>query len=188
MRSPANGSRITSALVVRDADEGDYDGLRFLWTTTWLATYGSLVGPTAIAAMLEALNTPDLREMLPQTGERVAVAVVAGEIVGSAVVAERGQIAYLWGMYIAPAWQRQGLGSALLRHCATGITIATMVEVRVLASSPRAIAFYKRGGFAEIDREEIVMAPGCPPVPGLVMNVPITTLVRHLQPSGAHDF
>ena len=54
----------------------------------------------------------DLHGMLPaKDEERAGVAVRAGTIIGSAIIAERGRAAFLWGMYIHLAEQRQGVGT-----------------------------------------------------------------------------
>jgi hypothetical protein len=48
--------------------------------------------------MLEDLERRGVAALLPGTGERGYCAVRDGGVVGSAVVAERGRTAYLWGM------------------------------------------------------------------------------------------
>lgn len=166
-------------LVVRDACEADRAGLRDLYGAAFTATYGPTLGPSAAAAMLSALDASELRNMLPGRDERAAVATLSGQVVGSVIVAERGQVAYLWGMYIHPARQRRGVGSALLRHAADWLSQAALVEARVLPSSPWAVAFYGRHGFRETGQEPFEAAPGHA-VQALVMGVPRIDLLEHL--------
>ena len=80
--------------------------MRDLYGATFTATYGPALGPTALAAMLAALDASELRHMVPGKDERAAVAVLVGQVVGSAMSAERGRVAYLWGMYVHPVRQR----------------------------------------------------------------------------------
>ena len=90
----------------------------------------------------------------------MAVATLVGRVVGSAVVAERGSVAYLWGMYVQPDHQRCGIRRALLRHVAGWLPAYAVVEARVLASSPWAVAFYGRHGFREVGEEAFEAAAG----------------------------
>ncbi len=93
--------------------------------------------------------------MLPGSGERGYCIASDHQILGSAIVAERGAIAYLWGMYVHPSQQRKGLGSRLLYGVASTIEVARKVEGRVLVSSPMAIGFYRKHSFAETGDETI---------------------------------
>lgn len=167
------------AWVVRDAREVDQSGLRSFYGTAFAATYGPTLGQPVVAAMLADLDVSGLRSMLPGKDERAAVATLAGQIAGSAVAAERGLVAYLWGMYVHPAHQRTGVGTALLRHVAGWLSPSVMVEARVLASSPWAVAFYGRHGFREVGREPFEAAPGCT-LQALVMAVPCAVLLERL--------
>lgn len=170
---------MAEALAIRDAGAADQTRLRDLYGAAFAATYGPTLGPFALAAMLAALDASELRHMLPGRDERAAVAVLEGQVIGSAVATERGRVAYLWGMYVHPAHQRQGVGTALLGHAVGWLSQAGSVEVRVLPSSPWAVAFYGRHGFQETGRESFEAAPGHV-VQALVMAVPRTTLLERL--------
>ncbi len=105
-------------LVIRDACDADRAGLRDLYDAAFAATYGPTLGQPVVAAMLSALDASELRDMLPGRDKRAAVATLSGQVVGGAVAAERGRVAYLWGMYVHPGRQRRGIGTALLCHAA----------------------------------------------------------------------
>lgn len=126
-----------------------------LWRDTWTATYGSSLGQSALSAMLKDLEHNGTASMLPGSGERGYCIASDHEIDGSAIVAERDGVAYLWGMYVHPSQQRRGLGSQLLHKVEGAIETAEKVEVRVLATSPAAIVFYRKHGFAETGSETI---------------------------------
>jgi GNAT superfamily N-acetyltransferase len=163
-------------LVIRDATPDDHAGLRTLYAATWPATYTATLGEAAVAAMLDDVAASEMRCMLPGQDERAAVAMAGGTLIGSAVAAEREGIAYLWGMYVHPAHQRRGIGATLLRHVAGWLTPSATIEARVLPSSPWAIAFYTRHGFAETGRERLEIAPGLI-VDALLFTIPRQSLL-----------
>ena len=53
---------------------------------------------------------------------------------------------HIAALYVAPAWARRGVGSALLAHAETAIRNAGYVAAR-LAASPNALGFYLRRGY-----------------------------------------
>lgn len=75
-----------------------------------------------------------------------------GVMVGYAVLAAGAGEAHLLNLSIAAAWQRRGLGRALLHHvidAARGLDVTTMfLEVRVSNAAARAL--YAAEGFREI--------------------------------------
>lgn len=133
----------------------DSADLERLWRTSWTLTYGPSLGQEALSKMLKDLDDNGVASMLPGTGERGYCMVRENEINATAVIIERGDTAYLWGMYVHPHQQRKGLGSRLLKGVANTITDAQKVEIRVLGSSPQALAFYQAHGFVESGREAI---------------------------------
>ena len=135
----------------------DAADLEKLWRASWTLTYGPSLGPTALSKMLNDLDDNGVTSMLPGTGERGYCMVAADKIKGSAVVAERGSIAYLWGMYVHPRQQRKGLGSQLLSGVARTIKDAQEIEIRVLVSSPAALGFYEKNGFLESGKETVAL-------------------------------
>lgn len=126
-----------------------------LWRDAWTVTYGYSLGQSALSAMLKDLEHNGTASMLPGSGERGYCIASDHEIHGSAIFAERGGVAYLWGMYVHPSQQRKGLGSRLLHGVVDAIESAEKIEVRVLVTSPTAIVFYRKHGFAETGSETI---------------------------------
>lgn len=145
---------MTTTFDIRPIVPDDTDGLLALWRETWSATYGSTLGTDALAAMLAGLDQNGIAGMLPGRDERGYCLASQGEVIGSVIMAERGETAYLWGLYVRPDWQRRGIGSRLLRGSALGIEAATRVEVRVLSVSVAAISFYRKHGFTGIGEED----------------------------------
>lgn len=145
---------MTATFDIRPIVPDDTDGLLALWRETWSATYGSVLGAGAVAAMLAGLDRNGIAGMLPGRGERGFCLVSQEDVVGSVVMAERGKTAYLWGLYVRPDCQRCGVGSRLLLASVLGIEVATRVEVRVLSASVPAISFYRKHGFTEVGEEQ----------------------------------
>jgi ribosomal protein S18 acetylase RimI-like enzyme len=102
--------------------------------------------------MLQCLDSGTLA-MLPGMGERAYCIVSGHRIIGSAIIAEHGETAYLWGMYVLLEHQRSGAGSQLMAAIAAGITASKQVEVRVLTSSSWAKEFYVKQGFRLVGEE-----------------------------------
>ncbi|MBB4952856.1 ribosomal protein S18 acetylase RimI-like enzyme [Agrobacterium vitis] len=74
--------------------------------------------------------------MLPGSGERGYCIADGQDIQASAIVVERGSVAYLWGMYVHPNCQRQWLGSMLLKGVASQIVTSSDIEIRALRCRP----------------------------------------------------
>jgi ribosomal protein S18 acetylase RimI-like enzyme len=140
-------------LEINEITKSDALDLIQLWRTTWTATYGPSLGSAVLAKMLVDLDEKGTTSMLPENGERGYCVRSDGCLLGSVIVAERGGIAYLWGLYVLPDHQRRGLGSLLLAKTAGDLKEAKALEIRVLQTSAAALAFYRKHGFIEVGRE-----------------------------------
>jgi ribosomal protein S18 acetylase RimI-like enzyme len=98
--------------------------------------------------------------MISGDGVRIILAHLDDTIIGSAIFKEVGSIAYLWGMYIMPAYQRQNIGHGLIRLLVENIKFSTQIHVYVLETSASAIRFYGKMGLSEVSRETIQLSPG----------------------------
>ncbi len=160
---------------LRPVGAGDADGLLALWRETWTATYREALGPDGLAAMLADLDREGLSGMIAPGDARACCAVSQDRIVGSVVFAERGGVAYLWGLYVRPDHQRSGLGRRLLLWAAARVEKAETLEIRVLATSAGALGFYRKEGFREVGGEDTVL-PGGVRAPTLVMAAAVASL------------
>jgi ribosomal protein S18 acetylase RimI-like enzyme len=113
--------------------------------------------------------------MLPGSGECGYCIVDAQGIQASAIVVERGTVAYLWGMYVHPSCQRQGLGSLLLKGVAAHIVTSVEIEIRTLQTSPWAIRFYQKHGFVQTGTEDTELTGGVS-AKTLIMSVSVERL------------
>lgn len=159
----------------RTVTTDDHPGLLTLWRETWTATYGPSLGQAALGKMLADLEQNGTASFFPGTGERGYCMTDGENILASAIVVERGTVAYLWGMYVHPNYQRGGLGSILLKAAASQVAMSTDIEIRVLPTSPWAVSFYEKHGFVEIGTEDTELT-GEFPTTTLVMSTRVETL------------
>lgn len=159
----------------------DAPSLVALWRETWTKTYGPSLGLSALNAMLQPLNQ-GVASMLPGNGERGYCLVLGTKVIGSAVVRERGQTAYLWGVYVLPGHQRAGVGSQLLAHAVQDLTSSKNIEARVLRSSSSAQNFYRARGFGLVGEEMTEVMAGIS-LPTLVLAANVDALRRSIRSS-----
>lgn len=161
--------------TIRPITADDHPGLLALWRETWTFAYGPSLGQAVLEKMLRELEQNGTASLFPGTGERGYCITDGRDIRASAIVVERGTVAYLWGMYVHPNCQREGLGSILLKAAASQIATSTDIEVRVLSSSSWAVSFYEKHGFVEIGTEDTELTGGFP-TKTLVMSTRVETL------------
>lgn len=79
---------------------------------------------------------------------------VEGELAGAALLALRGDRAWIGAFGIVPRFRRRGLASRYLEEvlALARESGATSVELEVLENNPDAIRLYERGGFEQIDQ------------------------------------
>ncbi len=88
--------------------------------------------------------------------ENVIVAEVGGDIVGYASFFGRA----LSNMYVLPAYQRRGVGTALLE--AVLRQMPRGIELRVFENNVDAIRFYERNGFKTVSQTSGANEEGLP--------------------------
>ncbi len=136
----------------------DTGALIELWRQTWIATYRETLGADALEAMLSNLDAHGASALLPDNGEQGYCAVVDDAIVGSAIFADRGGTAYLWGMYVSPLYQRGGVGTLLL-EAVSSASNSDRFEIRVLSTIEPALSFYTKQGFKIAGQEKTEIMP-----------------------------
>ena len=150
--------------TVRRAVGGDAAALALLGAATFLETYAPLIDGADIVAQCAGqqraetyaawLEAPDSAVFIAasDTGAPVGLAVMmppSPEIDSPAV---KDGDRELKRIYVLSPWQGSGLGAALMAHGVAEAAArgAGRVLVGVLGRNARAIAFYRRQGFAEI--------------------------------------
>jgi ribosomal protein S18 acetylase RimI-like enzyme len=97
---------------------------------------------------------PGFRHLLALAGERLVG-------YGRLIVALDGATAQIRQVCVEPAWQRRGIGSALVRACVDQAR-AEGVALVWLNARTTALALYERAGFAATGHEFISPATGIP--------------------------
>lgn len=147
---------------VRLAVAQDAVGIGNVAQRTWNDTYVGIILPENQERLLGRWYTPAaLEEAIGQSESWFYVAVVQGEVIGFAqfIVRENGR-GELTRIYVLPEWQRQGVGSGLLREGLAALSThgAEEVFVHVEKGNARGIGFYERRGFHQV-REFSVELP-----------------------------
>jgi GNAT superfamily N-acetyltransferase len=120
-----------------------------------VATYPPQVPPDVVAERLPLVESADWRDRLRQQheiGGDVIIAEASGDVVGFCQYG-RDESNHLRGrvrrLYIVPAYQRRGLGRALLAGAVDGLQRlgCTTATLSVLADDQRARTFYEDAGW-----------------------------------------
>ncbi|HET9614015.1 MAG TPA: GNAT family N-acetyltransferase, partial [Candidatus Limnocylindrales bacterium] len=93
---------------------------------------------------------------------RPFVAVVDGEIVGTATASVHGPVGWVGVIFVAPAWRGAGVGRRLTRTVVDELEAAGCRSIVLIASS-MGRPIYEREGFAIIDRQVRFTADGIAP-------------------------
>jgi ribosomal protein S18 acetylase RimI-like enzyme len=129
----------------RSATDADYD---FLYNLT-VATMKEYVA--AIWGWDEAWQQNYFRETLPNKPWQVIV--VDNVDVGAFVVEERPEEIYIANLYILPNFQKQGIGSEVVRRIQKRSNeLGVPVALDVLRSNPNARRLYERLGFKTVKK------------------------------------
>jgi ribosomal protein S18 acetylase RimI-like enzyme len=142
---------------IRRATPDDADALARLHVDAWRAAYRGLVPDAHLAGLDVDRRAQRYRESLARNAEETYLAERDGELLGFLTLGacrdtdvDQEATGEIWGIYLAPAHWREGIGTALCRYGegllrARGFRIATLW---VFAGNPRARRFYEAMGFA----------------------------------------
>ena len=135
---------------VRPATDADVAAIHEVGRATWPPTYG-FAGDEYVARGLATWWSDDaVRRSLAST--RTLVAVSDGTVIGVGNVDLVREPATIWKLYVVPAAQGLGAGSALIRALVELAAGAT-VTLEYVDGNDRAAAFYARHGFREVRRQ-----------------------------------
>ncbi|GAA0558079.1 hypothetical protein GCM10010172_46390 [Paractinoplanes ferrugineus] len=138
-------------MLIRGAGDEDVDAIVAVGQLTWPATY-AFAGDEYVREGLDTWwSAAAIARSLRDTTVLVAVDE-AGVIVGVGNIDLRGDVPIIWKLYVRPASQGTGAGSALL---AALLARATDLPVRLeyVDGNEPAARFYAGRGFTELRRE-----------------------------------
>jgi GNAT superfamily N-acetyltransferase len=143
-----------SVLTVRPAQAADVDAVVSVGQLAWPATYTPLAGADYVERGLATWWSRDgiLRSI--EAGN-VTVAELDGEIVGMTGIEPGAEARFLWKLYVRPADQGHGAGTALLNDVLRRARDdgAGTVRLEYLDGNDRAARFYQGKGFVPLGRE-----------------------------------
>ncbi len=156
---------------IRTASERDIEPVRALLDKTWHATYDDIYGAENVVKMMESWHSPQaMKDRVHKKGGEFLVADDGKRIAGmgyAAMSSKMTKTALLYQLYVAPEFQRQGIGRDLFAELETCFPSAEIMRLEVEPKNTVAIAFYQGVGFVEVDRIERMA--GVEGLPGIVM-------------------
>ncbi|MGE3475110.1 MAG: GNAT family N-acetyltransferase [Rhodospirillaceae bacterium] len=132
-----------SVLEIRSATADDAAAIASVVRESWLDANKNIIPADSRRALT---NSRNLAAFVAGEWSGIHVALVDGEIVGTAGVNPAGVI---WMLYVLPAYQGCGVGSALY-DAAIGTLKSTgqrKALLEVLAANENAVAFYRARGW-----------------------------------------
>jgi ribosomal protein S18 acetylase RimI-like enzyme len=147
---------------VRLAVAQDAVAIRNIAQRTWSDTYVGIILPETQERFLGRWYTPAaLEEAIGRSESWFYVAVVQGEVIGFAqfMMRDNGR-GELTRIYVLPEWQRQGVGSGLLREGLSALSThgAEQVFVHVEKGNAKGTRFYERSGFHQVREFSVELA------------------------------
>lgn len=156
---------------IRTASDRDIEPVRTLLTKTWHATYDALYGEEKVSQMIASWHSPQaIKERIEKKGGEFLVADDGKRLGGmgyAAMSTKMTKTALLHQLYVAPEFQRQGVGRDIFAELETCFPDAEIMRLEVDPKNAAAIAFYQGVGFVQID--EIERMAGVEGLPGIVM-------------------
>ena len=129
------------SITIRPATPEEAETLAVIGYASWQRGIGPLVDAAAAARVSRALYAGFIRDNAPT----ILVAERAGQPRGFAAIDE-DDLSDLW---VGPAHEGQGAGSALLEAAAAAVAANgnPAITLQVITKNHRALAFYRRHGF-----------------------------------------
>lgn len=157
---------------VRTAGEEDVEKIRILMAETFHAAYDPFYGADQVEKMVSGWNSANA--IRSRIGKRDGEFLVAddgrklGGIAYAAMYAKMAKTVMLHQLYVRPSCQNGGIGRDLFAEMETCFPDAEIIRVEVALPNVRAMSFYERLGFSEVDRMEEWGAPNSG-LPAIIM-------------------
>jgi ribosomal protein S18 acetylase RimI-like enzyme len=161
---------------VRTAGERDLDKVRTLLVETFHATYAPFFGTEKVQQMLDHWHSE--KALKARIGKRFSEFLVAdsGSDIGgmgyAAMSTTMAKTAMLHHLYVKPSCQGEGVGRDIFAELETCFPDAEVMRLEVALQNTRAISFYERLGFFEVDRMEEFGGPASG-LPAVVLEKPL---------------
>ena len=164
---------------VRTAAEGDVEKIRDLLKETFHATYDPFYGPEKVTQLVNSWHSPAaIRARIVRKDGEFLVADNGTELAGlgyAAMYPKMEKTVILHQLYVRPSCQGEGVGRDIFAELETCFPYAEVMRTEVALENERAISFYQRLGFSEVDRMEEWGGPNSG-LPAVVLEKPLRNL------------
>jgi ribosomal protein S18 acetylase RimI-like enzyme len=141
---------------VRTAGDEDVEAIRALLRETWHATYDGFYGADKVRELTAAWHTAAaIRAQIAKRDGEFLVADDGRKLGGvgyAAMSPKMTKTAVLHQLYVRPSCQNEGIGRDIFAELETCFPDAEIMRLEVEPRNVRAMAFYARLGFVEVDR------------------------------------
>ena len=164
---------------VRTAAEGDVEKIRDLLKETFHATYDPFYGPERVTQLVNSWHSPAaIRARIVRKDGEFLVADNGTELAGlgyAAMYPKMEKTVMLHQLYVRPSCQGEGVGRDIFAELETCFPYAEVMRTEVALENERAVSFYQRLGFSEVDRMEEWGGPNSG-LPAVVLEKPLRNL------------
>ncbi|MGH7613989.1 MAG: GNAT family N-acetyltransferase [Gemmatimonadales bacterium] len=147
---------MTPILVFTSAT--DAGAIATLLRACWAATYDSFLSEDTLAMIALEWHHPDVlrRQIANPKVVFLLARTESGTLVGAATAKQvaDGTILSIQRLYVHPSYQRQGIGSQLLRDVLAAFPHAQRLELEVAEANLQGRAFWTKHGFHESGRTQ----------------------------------
>lgn len=156
--------------AIRAMTAADAPAVAALLAGSWARTYGPLLGEDKVAAISAAKHAPE--RLAAEAAAPGNVALVSetedGLVAGYALAwPDRNGDGWLERLHVRPEEFGAGLAARMLEAVAAHFPRARSMALDVIVGNDRAIAFYRKHGFAVVDNASAY--PGLDDAPAIVM-------------------
>jgi N-acetylglutamate synthase-like GNAT family acetyltransferase len=148
---------------VRTAGEEDVEKIRALLAETFHATYEPFYGADKVAQMVRSWHSASAIRSRIQKRDGEFLVADNGKEIGAmgfaAMYPKMAKTTMLHQLYVKPSCQNGGIGRDIFAELESCFPDAEIMRVEVALKNTRALSFYERLGFVEVDRMEEWGAP-----------------------------
>ena len=147
---------MTPAYTIRHMRAADADAVAELLSASWRETYEHLMGLDKVEQANARLHTPE--RLAAEAEDNSIIAFVAeaddGAIIGHAMAKmDANHKVWLDRLHVAPKQFGTGLAANLLRAMLAAHSGLASISLEAIEGNERAIAFYRKHGFAVTDHK-----------------------------------
>ena len=136
------------AITITPLTRPDLPRVTAIARLTWPVAFDGLIPAAEIPKIVEAIYAPAQLEADMDNGHAFWIAVANGADAAFCAAYREGDTVWLKKLYVLPAAQGLGLGTALTQTAIAHFAGAKEISLFVKNDNVKAIGFYRRAGFA----------------------------------------